>query len=236
MVRSHSMRNWNYYLIAIGIIVIVCNSCRLPDKKPISSLKENGVRSKQSDITTNCIEWYNDSTGFFLDSRDGKHYRIVRIQTQIWFAENLAYHPEEGDFWSVEDNPDYISEYGYLYFWETAKDACPDGWHVPSLEEWNTLIKNLGGRVEAGGKLKSKSGWSVKSERTTNSSGMSVLPAGNKAVGGSYFHLGEDALIWTSTPKSNLSVWKVRLRNDADSINFQACSRLTGLSVRCIKD
>lgn len=205
----------------ISLILILVFSCNSRSKDSSSSI---------------AIVWSSDSTGDFVDTRDGKQYELVKIKSQIWFAENLSYRPKQGDFYSIEDNPDYISEYGYLYFWETAKDACPDGWHLPSLDEWDTLIQNLGGKAVAGGHLKSTLGWRVRSEKTNNISGLSILPAGNKAVGGSYFHLGDDALLWTSTAKSDLSAWKVRLRSNADSIGFQACSRLTGLSVRCIRD
>jgi uncharacterized protein (TIGR02145 family) len=36
------------------------------------------------------------------------------------------------------------------------KKLCPAGWHVPTDSEWTTLITNLGGENEAGGKLKNK--------------------------------------------------------------------------------
>ena len=197
----------------------------------------DSCNSRSEDLNySDGIEWSSDSTGHFIDPRDGKQYAVVKIKSQIWFAENLAYRPKRGDFFAIDDNPDYVSKYGYLYFWETAKDACPKGWHLPSMEEWDTLIQNLGGKAVAGGHLKSTHGWKVKSENTSNISGMSILPAGNKAVGGSYFHLGDDALLWTSTVRSDLSSWKIRLRSNSDSVGFQACSRLTGLSVRCIRD
>jgi uncharacterized protein (TIGR02145 family) len=191
--------------------------------------------SLKSENTTD-IMWINEDQGYFVDLRDQHKYAVVRAGSQIWFAENLAYKPGNGDFWPYDNDESHVARYGYLYYWETARSSCPEGWHLPSMEEWNTLVDYLGGKEVAGGKLKSVDAWNSSKQGATNSSGFEVLPGGNKAVGGEFYHLGDDALLWSSTPKSELSAWKIRLTDAWDSVNFQACSRLTGLSVRCIKD
>lgn len=60
-----------------------------------------------------------------VDDRDGRIYRYVRIDIQNWMAENLNY----GDT---------------AYSWNEAKTACPNGWHLPSKEEWNYMFKSIG--------------------------------------------------------------------------------------------
>ena len=60
-----------------------------------------------------------------VDDRDGRIYRYVRIDIQNWMAENLNY----GDT---------------AYSWNEAKTACPDGWHLPSKEEWNYMFRSIG--------------------------------------------------------------------------------------------
>lgn len=191
---------------------------------------------KRKTTTKNNLTSTNETQDYFIDIRDGKRYKTEKIGTQTWFAENLAYKPKNGDYWAFDDKESNVAIYGYLYFWETAKAACPLGWHIPSKDEWVTLTNFLGGKNIAGIELKATNGWNRSTKEVTNSSGFSVLPGGNRSVGGPYYHLGDDALFWTSTPKSNRSAWKVRFNYNWDSVGFQACSRLTGLSVRCIKD
>jgi uncharacterized protein (TIGR02145 family) len=60
----------------------------------------------------------------FTDSRDGNSYKTLKIGNQIWMANDLRY--KTGS-----------------YTWETAKNVCPDGWKLPSEDDFNTLIKYL---------------------------------------------------------------------------------------------
>ena len=80
--------------------------------------------------------------GSFTDPRDGKTYKTVKIGNQVWMAENLNYDAGSGS-WCYED----CSQYGRLYNWETAKGVAPQGWHLPSKSEFETLLNNLGGGV-----------------------------------------------------------------------------------------
>ena len=118
----------------------------------------------------------------FTDSRDGKVYNIIEIGSQTWMAENFAYKPTEG-YWAYNNEENNVSTYGYLYTLETAKSICPEGWHFPSLDEWNQLFDNLGGTELAGNKMKEAGGahWNSDdygNKDITNSSGFTALPGG----------------------------------------------------------
>ncbi|MGM9985270.1 MAG: fibrobacter succinogenes major paralogous domain-containing protein, partial [Fibrobacter intestinalis] len=91
------------------------------------------------------------------DPRDGKTYRTVEIGKQVWMAENLNY--EMDGSYCYDNEATNCQKYGRLYTWAAAMQACPEGWHLPSEAEWETLITAVGGEDVAGLKLKSTSGW-----------------------------------------------------------------------------
>lgn len=70
----------------------------------------------------------------FFDKRDSTTYTIIKVGKQWWFAENLKFeiygslitkkHPGNGRYYSHN----------------VAKKAIPEGWHLPTKQEWDTLI------------------------------------------------------------------------------------------------
>jgi uncharacterized protein (TIGR02145 family) len=129
-------------------------------------------------ITALLIEYDNAKKQIlstFTDPRDGKAYRTVKIGEQIWLAENLAFNCAGSKCY--DNNPDNSEKYGRLYDWETAKKACPPGWHLPSDKEWQKLVDFVGGEEVAGKKLKAKTGWN-ENGNGTDEYGFAALPCG----------------------------------------------------------
>lgn len=115
----------------------------------------------------------------FADKREGQIYYCIQIGDQLWMAENLAYKTNTG-CWAYKNEENNVSIYGYLYNWETACNVCPEGWHLPSNDEFYILINYLGGSTIAGGKMK-RTGttyWKSPNAGATNSSGFTALPGG----------------------------------------------------------
>ena len=130
------------------------------------------------------------------DSRDGKTYRTVKIGNQVWMAENLNYETEKS--YCYNDSTENCAKYGRFYEWNAAMRACPEGWHLPLLEEFKTLVDALGDSAMAGSKLKSTSGW-LNDLNGTDDYGFTVLPIGGKSASGKYINKEWLADFWSST-------------------------------------
>ncbi|EKB50324.1 FISUMP domain-containing protein [Cecembia lonarensis] len=191
----------------------------------------------------------------FIDPRDGTVYNIIEIGSQCWFAENLNFSgdiPEvqDGDAWRGLSTPAWCHYendasngviYGklYNYFAVESGDLCPEGWHVPTDQEWGILTDYLGGRSIAGGKMKSVSGWEEPNREATNESGFTALPASSRnGVWGNFpVPIGFGTTWWATNPSPN---WGRGVNSDfgdlylyfGDLSNFKR----NGFSCRCIKD
>jgi uncharacterized protein (TIGR02145 family) len=121
---------------------------------------------------------------------DGNSYKTVVIGTQAWMAENLKTEKySNGDTISnyryhkyIYSQLDYFNTFGLLYDLGPIIDRrglCPKGWHVPTKDDWESLISFLGGQNVAGQKLKSSEEWENPNVNTkNNASGFSALPGG----------------------------------------------------------
>lgn len=200
------------------------------------------------------IELAGTPLGTFTDPRDGKTYNKIKIGSQIWMAENLAYLPStrlsaNGSFtepyYSVYDyEVDSISEakefenykiYGVLYNWVAAIKACPEGWHLPSDAEWTILTDNLGGEVIAGRKMKNTSGWESDGNGT-NASCFAGFPGGYRYNFGRFFDAGTYGGWWSSTEDYSVDAWSRTLSSSKSNIIKYSANKLRGFSVRCLLD
>ena len=185
----------------------------------------------------------------FADTRDGKVYKWVKIGTQTWMAENMAYLPSLnpsngvghyvygylGNSATEAGSDPKCLTYGVLYDWKEAQSACPSGWHLPSDTEWRLLVEFLG--KDAAEKMKeTETGlWIGSNNPGANSSGFSALPAGS--VNGIIFsELGKEANIWSSSApaKSDARIW--RLYSENANLTEGKIGREQGVSVRCLRN
>lgn len=216
------------------------------------------------------------------DSRDGNEYEVVSIGTRCWMAENLkylpevhsyiynndnspryyvvGYHADETDVEAAKNLP-YYQNYGVLYNHPAAMDACPDGWHLPTLGEWEDLIDYIDDDFLGGDQLKSC--------RTVNSTlggdcnttehprwNESLMPGFNEgtddfgfsALPGGWILYEDDAWGYEITPGNEAIWWSLSFdtpehynqtfRLDANNVgyDFQMFRNNRGVSVRCVKD
>ena len=189
-----------------------------------------------TDSKTNYIIVTGSGAGFFTDPRDGQTYATVDIGSQTWMEENLNYVTVNS--WTYNDNPATGDIYGRLYTYDAALTACPNGWHLPSDEEWTTLIDFLGGSSVAGGKMRETgtSHWDSPNSGATNSSGFTGLPGGIRSKYGSFEALGYNCVCWSSTEYSDTNAWYRILYPDTDQVGQWYDDKTYGFSVRCLKN
>jgi uncharacterized protein (TIGR02145 family) len=173
------------------------------------------------------------SSGIFTDPRDGKVYRTVKIGNQIWMAENLNFDCLGSKCYG--NDPKNAEKYGRLYDWETAKKACPPGWHLPNGEEWQTLVDFAGGETIAGKKLKAKNGWNNNGNGTDNYD-FSALPGGSSNSDGSFSHVGYDGYWWSASGYSSSSAFSQYMNCDSEDAYWYSNGKSNLFSVRCIQD
>ena len=146
-------------------------------------------------------------------------------------AENLNYETDN----SFCYNSANCSKYGRLYTWAAATAACPQGWHLPTQLEWDTLFTEVGGSSTAGTKLKSTSGW-YNTGNGKDAFGFSALPAGLRNDDGSYGYVGRYAYFWSSTEddSNNHAFYMYLYYYYGDACLGSRYNH--GYSVRCVKD
>jgi uncharacterized protein (TIGR02145 family) len=176
--------------------------------------------------------------GSYTDPRDGREYLTVQIGQQQWMAENMAYESESPGAIYREDTP-FLDAFGRYYSWEVALEVCPEGWHLPSEDEWDLLAESLGGHKEAGGKMKRISMyWTAEIDSTSNSSGFSALPAGfmETPEDVTFTFMGDLGLFWTAGEKNRSDAFLRYVDIESDHLKDGSGGKESGLSVRCLKD
>ena len=167
------------------------------------------------------------------DSRDGNVYRTIKIGNQVWMAENLNF-KTDGSY-CYNDSSKYCKKYGRLYSWSAANKACPDGWHLPTIDEFETLFAAVGKQSTAGKKLKSVSGWK-NDGNGTDDFGFTALPAGIRYGKDKYYNYeGHHANFWSSIKNGSDSADYVNMFYGYDSVHVFVHDKNDGMSVRCLK-
>jgi uncharacterized protein (TIGR02145 family) len=210
------------------------------------SLVGDGVRFK---VLTGA---FGPCAGDKLITFDGYDYRTVAIGNQCWFAENLRsdnyrsgraipYCPEDFLWGSstvgvqsyYDSSLEYLFAYGRLYNWYSVSHLdglCPSGWRVPSDADWTVLTDELGGVKVAGKRMK------IDDWGGNNSSSFSATPGGNRdGKSGEFDNFGYGGSWWSSTSEGP-DAWYRSLNSSSTIVNRSRYSKLSGFSVRCVRD
>lgn len=189
----------------------------------------------------------------------------VWMAENLNYADSTKTPSLKGKSWCYENAADSCAKYGRLYTWAAAIDSvalandadnpqicgygktctlptvvqgvCPEGWHLPSYDEWETLFKAVGGSSAAGKALKSGSGWSGNGNGT-DAYGFSALPAGYRYRYGYFDYAGNIAIFWSASQYENNSdrAYYMSLSYGYEDANVYYNDKYYGYSVRCLQD
>lgn len=190
---------------------------------------------------------------------DGNQYATIKIGTQVWMAENLktTKFADGTEIPNVTTNQQWMAQttaafsyfnndasnnqkYGKLYNWYAATCCaiCPQGWHVPTQEEWEKMRAFL--LPNSGVKLKSTTGWresEIAGTQGTNESGFNALPGGVRGSNGNFFSLSEFGHWWMNKSTNATTAPYIILsfnQSVVSQANFNP--KWNGASIRCVKD
>lgn len=187
---------------------------------------------------------------------EGQTYNTLQIGDQCWLKENLnigtMIESNVGGFLQTDNGiiekycynniETNCTKYGGLYEWteamqyvttERAQGICPNGWHIPTQGEYETLASYV--NYEAA-KLVDES-QTTSGYAATNETGFSALFAGGRYYyNGLFINLGGTTYFWSSAESSSGSAYYLRLGSDSSNVSLDYVYKDFGFSVRCLKD
>jgi uncharacterized protein (TIGR02145 family) len=188
---------------------------------------------------------------------DGNVYEAVKIGEQVWMMENLKVTRFRNgeDISRIEDNNDwvfanspaycnfnndesYTAIFGRLYNWYAVADErniAPEGWHVATEGDWQTLLNFTGGFGDAALPLRHQGAlyWGNGNVNSTNATGFTALPSGLRD-NGNFTGFRAITLFWMGYPNGDFySKGYMIFISGVFSADFP---KTFGCSVRCVKD
>ena len=212
-------------------------------QQPISYGEIALVKPCKTESEDNC------EYGTLTDERDNQTYKTVKIGTQTWMAQNLNY--KSGNSFCYDLDSTNCDKYGSLYTFisnKSAENMCPNGWHLPTVEEYETLFAAVAvdDFVGAGKALKSTSGWD-EDGNGIDAYGFSALPAGrhddNMFTGGYSSDMGLFTLFWCISERDSSSRYVGLSKSNSSARFYTPVSEINKIvvgpyaySIRCIQD
>ena len=175
--------------------------------------------------------------GDFSDSRDGKTYKTVKIGNQTWMAQNIDFKTDESYYY--DNNESNGPLYGRLYTWKAALKACPQGWHLPSDDDWKILERSLGmPENEVNSTDYNRGEKEAPMFLPGGSTGFDVQWSGFlHGYDNNFYKLGTNCILWTSTPNGTEYAYTRSFFPATDMINRDNRMYVKyALPVRCVKD
>jgi len=191
---------------------------------------------------------------------NGKTYKSVKIGTQTWMSENLNYDVDGSRCYA--DNPANCDQYGRLYDWATAmalpascnsnscsgdikpkhQGICPSGWHIPSNEDWDKLLRYVDGTSGTSSPYDSETAgeylqWASSCGYFEDVFSFSALMGGYGYSGGNFFGVGQYGGWWSASEYSSIFAYGRDMWDCDQQVLYDSDNDKSFLfSVRCLQD
>ena len=175
------------------------------------------------------------SSGTFTDERDGTHYGYVQYGKLEWMTENLRFKATTGTFYpdltestyyyNDPINKRYYNEFGGLYDFTAATASVPEGWRLPTKEDWEQLISEVGAE-------------NLAKAVNLQFGGFYLDPELDRQIG-LYDYTYAMSLYWTSTTDSDKTdqyAYFVKLLYNSTDVQLQSMTKANFLNVRCVRN
>lgn len=177
---------------------------------------------------------YVKEFGVFIDQENSVEYETVIIGGQTWFAKNANVQLNSYGicYDQLSTNCDSL---GMLYA-GSSPQICPNGTHIPTKDEWQTLIDYDGGTLATQGKRLKSESFLWTGERGTDDFGFAAMPGGY-VWQYEFYERSKNGYYWTSTVDATSPVYLL-VSGSSDSLSFHAIESGSNpyYSVRCIVD
>ena len=218
-------------VLSLALHLSCKNGCDLADLVQ-STCKDHEGTTYPTVIFPNGSEWMAENlrVASINTTQDTMDYctsdSLWELSEQAYFTQYDNYTPNE-------------TGYGKLYNYKaaTSEGLCPEGFHVPTAEEWDELLDCLGGANDAGAALREANFnyWNpVDNITSTNESLMTIRPGGFRAEDGQFHNQRFFAYFWTSTGEDGQAQMR-SLHYASDAVSEFEISTSAGASVRCMR-
>ena len=233
-------RIWNYPFIIMGLLLILTNGC-MKDEEPADKITDKDGNVYTS-VTIGTQVWMVEN----LKTTKYKDGTAIPLVTSPFEWIDLT----SPGYCFYDNDATYKDPYGALYngYAVSTGKLCPSGWHVPTDAEWHTLILNLdlnAQDVASGGyesqiaadKLKEAGTSHWASPNTgTNESGFTALGAGWRVSDGTFWGIKTQSVFRSATAGGENELWSRGIYNTSAKVLRGSYNKISGYSVRCIKD
>lgn len=266
------MKKNNLICLGVTLCLFSCNTEKHDNgdmkKEKHKTVKNVHKVSKKIESTLSKATTYEEINDNLSDlevvSIGGEMWCTKNLNTNVYRNGDIIPQVQDIDKWNelttgawcyISEDSNYGKKYGKLYNWFAVHDPrglAPEGFKIPSELDWYRLIESLGGKENAGKKMKASSQFK-NDEGSTNSSGFYGLPAGSRGIGSPFDIVGGSGQWWNSTIGTEIEgtrFFEGRANplgkyyfslSELDEVgtyfvNGKGALNRYGLSVRCIKE